>query len=147
MVERVRAERILIAAGCVSNVEALDLDRIAIQTTETGLIKVEEKYRTEVENVYAIGDVTGFPALASTSMHQGRMAVPEAAGKELPPPSVLPIAIYTIPEISAVGLTEEQCREQGLPYEVGIARTAETPRGQIVQDDGLVKIIFRRDDR
>ena len=143
----VRAERILVAAGRVSNVEALDLDRIGIQTTETGLIKVDENYRTEVENVYAIGDVIGFPALASTSMHQGRMAVLDAAGKELPPASVLPMAIYTIPEISAVGLNEEECREQGLPYEVGIARTGETPRGQIVQDEGLVKIIFRRDDR
>ncbi|MFK7896978.1 MAG: Si-specific NAD(P)(+) transhydrogenase [Myxococcota bacterium] len=143
----VRAERILVAAGRVSNVEALDLEKIGVPTTDTGLIKVDENYRTEVEGVYAIGDVIGFPALASTSMHQGRMAVLGAAGKELPPPSILPIAIYTIPEISAVGLTEEECREQGLPYEVGIARTGETPRGQIVDDEGLVKIIFRRDDR
>lgn len=143
----VRAERILVAAGRVSNVEALDLSQIGIQTTETGLIKVDDQYRTEVENVYAIGDVIGFPALASTSMHQGRMAVLHAAGKELPPPSVLPMAIYTIPEISSVGLSETECREQGLPYEVGIARTGETPRGQIAQDEGLVKIIFNRDDR
>ncbi|MCA9504227.1 MAG: Si-specific NAD(P)(+) transhydrogenase [Spirochaetaceae bacterium] len=143
----VRAERVLVAAGRVSNVEPLDLGRIGLTTTETGLIKVDETYQTEIENVYAVGDVIGFPALASTSMHQGRLAVLHAAGQELPPPSVLPMAIFTIPEISAVGLTEEECRERGLPYEVGVARTGETPRGQIVGDDGLVKLIFRRDDK
>ena len=89
----------------------------------------------------------GFPALASTSMHQGRLAVLHAAGQELPPPAVLPMAMYTVPEISAVGLNEEECREQGLPYEVGMARTAETPRGQIVGGEGLVKLIFHRETR
>ena len=143
----VRAERVLVAAGRVSNSDALDLDRIGVQTDENGLIKVDESYRTQAENVYAIGDVIGFPALASTSMHQGRLAVLHAAGEKLPPPAPLPIAIFTIPEISSVGLTEAECRERGLPYEVGIARTAETPRGQIVQDEGLVKLIFRRDTR
>ncbi len=143
----VRSECVLVAAGRISNVDSLDLERVGIQTDETGLIKVDENYRTEVENVYATGDVIGFPALASTSMHQGRLAVLHAAGKELPPPAALPMAIFTIPEISAVGLTEEECRDQGLPYEVGIARTGETPRGQIVGDDGLVKLIFRRDTK
>jgi NAD(P) transhydrogenase len=135
------------AADRVSNVESLDLERIGLQTDETGLIKVDENYRTDIENVYAAGDVIGFPALASTSMHQGRLAVLHAAGKERPATSVLPMAIFTIPEISSVGLTEEQCRDQGLPYEVGTARTSETPRGQIVGDDGLVKLIFRRDTK
>jgi len=143
----VRAERILVAAGRVSNTEALDLSQVGIQTDEGGLIKVDETYRTSVENVYAIGDVIGFPALASTSMHQGRLAVLHATGQELPPPAILPMAIFTIPEISSVGLTEDECRERGLPYEVGIARTGETPRGQIVRDDGLLKLIFRRDTR
>lgn len=142
-----RAERVLVAAGRESNVESLDLAKIGVQVGETGLIKVSEAYETSCENVYAIGDVIGFPALASTSMHQGRLAVLHAAGQPRPPEAALPTAIYTIPEISSVGLTEEQCREQGLPYEVGVARTQETPRGQIVRDEGMLKLIFRRDTR
>ncbi len=80
-------------------------------------------------------------------MHQRRLAVLHSAGKEQPAKTILPTAIFTIPEISTVGFTEEQCREQGFPYEVGTARTAETPRGQIVGDEGLVKLIFRRDTK
>ncbi len=143
----VRAERVLVASGRQSNVEALDLAQIGIETDERGLIKVDESYRTSAGSVYAVGDVIGFPALASTSMHQGRLAVLHAAGEEPPPAAPLPLAIFTIPEISSVGLTEDECRERGLPYEVGIARTGETPRGQIVRDTGLVKLIFRRDTR
>ncbi len=143
----VRAERVLVASGRQSNVEALDLAQIGIETDERGLIKVDESYRTSAGSVYAVGDVIGFPALASTSMHQGRLAVLHAAGEEPPPAAPLPLAIFTIPEISSVGLTEDECRERGLPYEVGIARTEETPRGQIVRDTGLVKLIFRRDTR
>lgn len=143
----VRAERVLVAAGRVSNVEALDLARVGIQTDDSGLIKVDDCFRTEVENVFAVGDVVGLPALASTSMHQGRLAVLNAMGRACPGTSTLPMAIYTIPEISSVGRTEEQCRSEGIPYEVGTARTNETPRGQIVRDDGLLKLIFRRDTR
>ena len=143
----VRAERVLVAAGRVSNVEALDLERVGIQTNESGLIKVDACFRTELENVYAVGDVIGFPALASTSMHQGRLAVLKAMGKPCPETSILPMAIFTIPEISSVGRTEDQCRSEEIPYEVGIARTSETPRGQIVRDDGLLKLVFRRDTR
>ncbi|MBY0401440.1 Si-specific NAD(P)(+) transhydrogenase [Myxococcota bacterium] len=143
----VRAERVLVAAGRVSNVEALDLGRVGIQTDESGLIKVDCCFRTEREHVYAVGDVIGFPALASTSMHQGRLAVLHAMGRPCPTTSVLPTAIYTVPEISSVGRTEEQCRAEEIPYEIGIARTNETPRGQIVRDNGLLKLIFRRDTR
>lgn len=143
----VRAERVLVAAGRVSNVEALDLGRVGVQTNESGLIKVDCCFRTEVENVYAVGDVIGLPALASTSMHQGRLAVLHAMGRPCPSTSTLPVAIYTIPEISSVGRTEDQCRSEGIPYEIGVARTNETPRGQIVRDDGLLKLIFRRDTR
>lgn len=144
----VRAERVLVAAGRVSNVDGLDLGKVGIEADERGLVKVDEHYRTGVENVYAVGDVIGFPALASTSMHQGRLAVLHAAGEPLPASgAVLPVAIFTVPEISSVGLTEEECRAQGLPYEVGMARTGETPRGQIVREDGLLKLIFRRDTR
>ena len=143
----VRAERVLVSAGRVANTAALDLESIGIQTDSAGLIKVDETYQTSVPNVYTIGDVIGFPALASTSMHQGRLAVLHVAGQEPPPAADLPMAIFTIPEISSVGLTEDQCRQQGLPYEVGVARTNETPRGQIVRDEGLLKLIFRRDTK
>lgn len=143
----VRADNVLVAAGRESNTDALDLERVGIPTDEHGLIKVDEHYQTQVPTVYAMGDVIGFPALASTSMHQGRLAALHAAGQPCPPTAELPMAIFTIPEISAVGLTEEACREQDLPYEVGIARTSETPRGQIVGDDGLLKLIFRRDTK
>ena len=143
----VRAERVLVAAGRVSNVEALDLGRVGIQTDESGLIKVDACFRTELANVYAVGDVIGYPALASTSMHQGRIAVLKATGRPCPETSILPMAIFTIPEISSVGRTEDQCRTEEIPYEVGIARTSETPRGQIVRDDGLLKLVFRRDTR
>ena len=143
----VRAERVLVAAGRVSNVEALDLDRVGIQTDASGLIKVDSSFRTEHENVYAVGDVIGYPALASTSMHQGRLAVLHATGRPCPTTPVLPTAIYTIPEISSVGRTEDQCRAEEIPFEVGVARTGETPRGQIVRDEGLLKLVFRRDTR
>ena len=80
-------------------------------------------------------------------MHQGRLAVLHASGKPRPETAELPMAIYTIPEISAIGLTEQDCRAQGLPYEIGVARAEETPRGQIAQETGMLKLIFRRDTR
>ena len=142
-----RAERVLVAAGREANIDSLNLERAGVQVDERGLIKVDETYQTGAEGVYAIGDVIGFPALASTSMHQGRLAVLHAMGQEIPQSAELPMAIFTIPEISSVGLTEEECQQQGLPFEVGMARTGETPRGQIVRDQGLLKLIFRRDTR
>jgi NAD(P) transhydrogenase len=144
---RVHADRLLVAAGRAPNTAALDLDRVGIAVDAEGQIKVDAQFRTAAEGIYAVGDVIGFPALASTSMHQGRLAVLHAAGRELPPPADLPLAVYTIPEISAVGRTEEECRAQQIPYEVGVARYAETPRGQILGDvEGMLKLIFRRDD-
>ncbi len=128
----VRADRLLVAAGRDSNTAALDLDKIGVPTDETGLIKVDPSYRTSVDHVYAVGDVIGFPALASTSMHQGRMAVLHAKGHEIPATRDLPIAIYTIPEISSIGLPEQDCQAQNIPYEIGVARYGETPRGQII---------------
>jgi NAD(P) transhydrogenase len=143
----VRADRLLVAAGRAPDTAALDLERVGIELDAEGQIKVDAQFRTTAPGVYAVGDVVGFPALASTSMHQGRMAVLHAAGRELPPPADLPLAIYTIPEISAVGRTEEECRARQIPYEVGVARYAETPRGQILHDvEGMLKLIFRRDD-
>lgn len=144
----VRSERLLVAAGRASNVDALGLDRAGVIADDHGLVKVDEMFRTTGEGIYAVGDVVGFPALASTSMLQGRRAVLDASGVDLSTAGALPIALYTMPEISAVGLTEEECRAQAIPYEVGVARYAETPRGQILGGaDGLLKLIIERSDR
>jgi NAD(P) transhydrogenase len=144
----VKAERLLAAAGRESNTDSLGLHRVGIETDETGLVKVDEHYRTGQPNIFAVGDVIGFPALAGTSMHQGRLAMLRVAGQEPPPPRALPVAIYTIPEISMVGLTEEECRRQGIVYEVGMARYGESARSQISGKlEGLLKLVFRREDR
>lgn len=143
----VRSERLLVTAGREANVEALALDRAGVAVDEAGRIKVDEGLRTTQSNVLAAGDVIGFPALAGTSLHQGRCAMRCAAGLPTPPAQDLPIAVYTIPEVSMVGLTEDACRSRGIPFEVGVARYGETPRGQIVGDvDGMLKLVFRRDD-
>ena len=142
-----KADRMLVAAGRESNVAALDLDKVGVETNEHGLIKVDEYYQTPQENIYAVGDVIGFPALAGTSMHQGRMAVLHAAGHKIVPTQSLPIALYTIPEISMIGLTESDAREKGIVYEVGVARFSEIPRGQISGEiEGMLKVVFDRDD-
>ncbi|MCA9510492.1 MAG: Si-specific NAD(P)(+) transhydrogenase [Myxococcota bacterium] len=143
----VKAERLLATAGRESAIASLALDAAGVAVDDQGLVKVDECYRTSTEHVYAMGDVIGFPALAGTSMHQGRVAMLHAAGREVPPPRALPIAIYTIPEISMVGLTEQECRDQGIPYEVGVARSGELARGQISGElDGLLALVFHRDD-
>ncbi len=144
----VRGERLLAAAGRESNTFALNLDAAGIETDATGLVKVDEHYRTAQPHIYAVGDVVGFPALAGTSAHQGRVAMLHACGRPAPPLGDLPIAVYTIPEISMVGMTEEACRDAGVAYEVGTARFCEIPRGLISGSlDGELKLVFRREDR
>jgi NAD(P) transhydrogenase len=102
-----------------------------------------------VPNVYAVGDLIGFPSLASTSMEQGRLAVCHAFNVEAKSvPALFPYGIYTIPEISMVGRTEEQLTQEGIPYEIGKAQYREIARGQIMGDrTGLLKLIFHRDTR
>jgi len=140
----------LFAAGRQSNVDELGLEQIGVVTGNRGLIIVNEKYQTTVPNIYAAGDVIGFPALASTSMEQGRVAMARAFGfeyKEYVSP-VLPLAIYAIPEISMVGLSEEQCREKEIPHLVGRSYYENNPRGQIIGDmTGMVKLIFSPKDK
>lgn len=135
----------LIAAGRQSNVRALNLDQVGIEQGKRGLILVDEDYRTNVPNIYAVGDVIGFPALASTSMEQARAAIVHAFNLEykekLAP--FLPFAVYAIPEISSVGLTEDDCKEKDIPYLVGRAYYEENSRGQIIGDmSGMIKLIF-----
>lgn len=144
----VNSEKLLVTAGRESNTFSLDLSKVGIESDDTGLIKVNEHYQTSQSGIYAIGDVIGFPALAGTSMHQGRVAALHAAGRETPEPHDLPIAIYTIPEISMVGKTEQDCRREKIVYEIGVARYSESARGQINGDlEGVLKLVFRREDR
>jgi len=140
----------LIAIGRQSNVEGLGLEDVGVQTEENGFIIVNENYQTSVPHIYAAGDVIGFPALASTSMEQARMAMVHAFGHEQEELTslVLPLAVYTIPEISSVGLTEDDCRMKKIPYLVGRAYYENNPRGQIIGDmSGMVKLVFSPDDK
>ncbi|MGA8223150.1 MAG: Si-specific NAD(P)(+) transhydrogenase [Candidatus Acidiferrales bacterium] len=140
----------LFAAGRLGSTDELHLENVGLSLNKRGYLDVNESYRTSVPSIYAAGDVIGFPALASTSMEQGRVAVCHAFGfqykKRLA--SMLPMGVYTIPEISAVGETEESCKEKNIEYEVGRARYSNNARGLIVGDStGLLKLIFRRTDR
>jgi NAD(P) transhydrogenase len=140
----------LITSGRQSNVQGLDLEKLGVKMGDNGNIVVNEKYQTSVPNIYAAGDVVGFPALASTSMEQARVAMKHAfeAGHDECMPPVLPLAVYTIPEISSVGKTEDTCREKGIPYVTGRAYYENNPRGQIVGDmGGMVKLIFAPEDK
>lgn len=140
----------LIASGRQSNVEGLGLGQVGVKTGNRGLVIVNEKYQTSVPNIYAAGDVIGFPALASTSMEQGRVAMVHAFGleyKERMSP-VLPLAVYAIPEISMVGLTEDECRAKQIPHLIGRAFYDNNPRGQIIGDmSGMIKLIFSPEDK
>jgi NAD(P) transhydrogenase len=139
----------LFAAGRQSNVEGLGLEAMGVQMGPRGLILVNEKYQTNIPGVYAAGDVIGFPALASTSMEQARVAMVHAFNlryKEYVP-AVLPTAVYTVPEIAMVGLSEEECQKQNIAYLVGRAEAENNPRGQITGDRGVLKLIFAAEDK
>ena len=143
-------ERVLVASGRQSNVQALRLEQIGVNLGNRGLILVNEKFQTSVPNIYAAGDVIGFPALASTSMEQARVAIVHAFNlgyKEQMSP-ILPLAVYSIPEISMVGITEDECREKQIPHLIGRAYYENNPRGQIIGDmSGMVKLIFSPSDK
>jgi NAD(P) transhydrogenase len=144
------SETALFAAGRRGNIDGMNLEKAGIAVNERGLIVVDENYQTTAAGVYAAGDVIGFPALASTSMEQGRLAVCHAFGFHYKQKlaSMMPMGIYTIPEISAAGETEESCREKKIAYEAGRARYENNARGMIIGDTaGLLKLIFRRDDK
>jgi len=147
---RIVSDRLMFAAGRCGNTENLGLEKLGIKTDDRGLVKVDELYRTAVPNIYAVGDVIGFPSLASVSMDQGRLAALHAfnQGDICCLNSILPFGIYTIPAVSLVGETEESLISAGINYEVGIARYYEIARGQIINDhDGMLKIIFDPDTK
>jgi len=141
----VTTEMLLFAAGRVGATDRLNLDCTGIEVDHRGRIKVDPvTLQTTVPHIYAAGDVIGFPSLASTSMEQGRVAACHALGMEpLAPPEFFPYGIYSVPEISTAGLTEEEVRTRGIPYEVGVARFRETSRGHIMGlNSGMMKMIF-----
>ncbi len=145
----IRGDALLYCVGRQGNTEALNLAGVGIESDERGRIKVDQCGRTNVPHIYAAGDVIGFPALASTSMEQGRLAACQMFGQ--PYQSVaelLPYGIYSIPEISMVGWTEEKLTAEGIPYEAGIAQYKEIARGQLLGDDiGMLKMLIHQESR
>lgn len=140
----------LIAAGRQSNVQGLGLEAVGVQLGNRGLVMVNEKFQTAVPNIYAAGDVIGFPALAATSMEQARVAMVHAFDLHYKDhvPRILPLAVYAIPEISSVGLTESECTAQNLPYVIGRAYYENNARGQICGDtSGMIKLLVSSDDK
>jgi len=142
------AEAIFFATGRRPNTEELGLGEVGIEVDERGYIKVGRNFQTSVPGVYAAGDVLG-PGLSSVAMEQGRVAACQAFAIDfLKVVDPIPIsAVYGMPEMAGAGLTEEQCQEQGLDYAVGRASFASIPRGAISGHDGLLKLIFHREDR
>ena len=147
--KQVIAEKALYSIGRTGNTSKLNLPAAGLPADDRGRLKVNENYQTDVPHIYAVGDVIGFPSLASTSMEQGRLAACHAFHVDAKAvPELFPYGIYSIPEISMVGKTEEELTQNGVPYEVGKAVYREIARGQILGDlTGLLKIIFRTDTR
>ena len=144
------SEMILFAAGRKGATETLELEACGLVSDERGRIEVDRAtFRTRVPHIYAVGDVIGFPSLASTSMEQGRIAACHAFGESAQaPPEFFPYGIYSVPELSIIGMTEEEARAKGIAYECGIARFRETARGQIMGlSSGFMKMIFALDTR
>jgi NAD(P) transhydrogenase len=147
--KRIPADTVMYSAGRQGSTDALNLDAAGLTADSRGRIKVDHTFRTEVEHIYAVGDVIGFPALAATSMEQGRLASYHAFGE--PSNSLIelqPIGIYTIPEISYCGRSEDELTTSSIPYEVGVSRYRELARGQIVGDSyGMLKLLVSTETR
>jgi NAD(P) transhydrogenase len=147
--KRIAADAVLYSAGRQGATDGLNLEAAGLEADERGRLAVGPGFRTRVENIWAVGDVIGFPSLAATSMEQGRVAARDAFGEPWAPVTdTLPFGIYSIPEISFVGRTEQELTEDGIPYEIGVARYRELARGQILGDShGLLKLLVSTDDR
>jgi NAD(P) transhydrogenase len=147
---RLRSEMLLYAAGRVGATDALNLDCCGLATDNRGRLHVDGvTFQTPVPHIYAAGDAIGFPSLASTSMEQGRIAACHAFGMPMPPaPEFFPFGIYSVPEISTVGMSEQEVRKRNIPYECGVARFRETSRGHIMGlNTGLLKMLFALETR
>jgi NAD(P) transhydrogenase len=146
--KKVSGDALLYAIGRQGSVDDLNLAAAGLEADSRGRIPVDENYQTSVPHIFAVGDVVGFPSLASVSMEQGRIAAARAFNDKgaSSNPSFYPYGIYTIPEISFIGKTEEQLTDEDVPYEVGMAYYRETARGQIRGDTaGRLKLVFHRD--
>ncbi len=144
--KRIVGDALLYAVGRKGNIDRLDLAAAGIEADDRGRIKVDQDYRTSQPHIFAVGDVIGFPSLASVSMEQGRIAAAKAFGIVAESdPAGYPYGIYTIPQISFIGKTEEQLTEEDVPYEVGVAYYREIARGQITgHTEGRLKLLFNR---
>ncbi|WP_285757119.1 Si-specific NAD(P)(+) transhydrogenase [Nocardiopsis ansamitocini] len=147
--KRILADAVMYSAGRQGLTDDLGLENAGLAADERGRLQVDEHYRTDVDHIYAVGDVIGFPALAATSMDQGRLAAYHAFGEPVRELAELrPIGIYTIPEISYCGATEAELTSAAVPYEVGTARYRELARGQIAGDShGMLKLLVSTVDR
>lgn len=148
--DKLIVDKILFAAGRSGQTAGLGLEEVGVKLASRGYIAVDDSYRTSVPSIYAAGDVIGFPALASTSMEQGRVAVCHAFGFTYLThvSALLPYGIYTIPEVSCVGLSEEDAKAKNIDVVVGRASYANNARAKIIGDgDGVVKLVFQREDK
>jgi NAD(P) transhydrogenase len=147
--KRVAADTVMYSAGRQGLTAKLDLEAAGLETDRRGRLVVDEQFRTSVEHIFAVGDVIGFPALAATSMDQGRLAAYHAFGEPANDMTALqPIGIYTIPEVSYVGATEAELTKDAVPYEFGVSRYRELARGQIAGDShGMLKLLVSTEDR
>jgi NAD(P) transhydrogenase len=147
--KKISGDALLYAVGRQGNVDELNLAAAGLEADSRGRIQVDAEFRTKQPHIFAVGDVIGFPSLASVSMEQGRIAASNAFGKRVQSnPAIYPYGIYTIPEISFIGKTEEQLTDEDVPYEVGVAYYREIARGQIRGDTtGRLKIMFHRETK
>ncbi|MEO6725715.1 MAG: Si-specific NAD(P)(+) transhydrogenase, partial [Blastocatellia bacterium] len=147
--KKISGDALLYAVGRQGNTDGLKLEAAGLEADARGRITVDAEYRTKQPHIFAVGDVIGFPQLASVSMEQGRIAIGHAFGLTLQTdPANYPYGIYSIPEISFVGKTEEQLTDEDVPYEVGLAYYREIARGQIRGDTtGRLKLVFHRETR
>ena len=147
--KKIWADSLMYCIGRQGATDALNLSAAGLTADNRGRLKVNEFFQTSVPHIYAAGDVIGFPALAATSMEQGRLASCHMFHQIANSTSALfPYGIYTIPEISMVGQSEQQLTQQNIPYEVGLARYREIARGQLISDpNGLLKLLFHAESR
>ncbi len=147
--KHLRADTLLYCIGRQGTTDTLGLENVGLVPDNRGRLKVNAHYQTDVPHIYAVGDVIGFPALASTSMEQGRQASCHAYGEPtVSMPELFPLGIYSIPEISMVGKTEAQLTQEGIPYEAGVAQYREIARGQLLGDEvGMLKLLIHEKTR
>jgi len=147
--KKILADTVMYSAGRQGASDELHLGTAGLTADKRGRIVVDEFFRTEVPHIYAVGDIIGFPALAATSMEQGRLAAHHACDEPIHAIGKhQPIGIYSIPEISFIGRTEEQLTKDNIPFEVGVSRYRELARGQIIGDSyGVLKLLVSLEDR